>query len=123
MSFIERLGIQHPIIQAPMVGVSTPVPGHGATFTDFASPVAASGGVAFLGLVDNAVAGVYRLAGGALSLIADAATPVPGGAGHVFAAFTPPALDGDTAAFAAFGRFDGQSSSSPRSSQTSSVGR
>lgn len=24
MSFIERLGIQHPIIQAPMVGVSTP---------------------------------------------------------------------------------------------------
>lgn len=97
----------------PLVGVSTPVPGHGATFTDFASPVAASGGVAFLGLVDNAVAGVYRLAGGALSLIADAATPVPGGAGHVFAAFTPPALDGDTAAFAAFGRFDGQSYSEP----------
>ena len=97
----------------PLVDASTPVPGHGTTFTDFASPVVATGGVAFLGLVDNAVAGVYRLAGGSLSLIADAATPVPGGVGNLFAAFTPPVLEGDTTAFAAFGRFDGQSYSEP----------
>ncbi|MCC6659816.1 MAG: hypothetical protein IT437_02905 [Phycisphaerales bacterium] len=87
---------------------STTIPGTPAHFALFNAPSAGNGVVGFSGtssviLNPGAPAGVYRGSGGALSIIADTFTPIPGGIGNFknFAVLErwAPSLSGSETAF------------------------
>jgi hypothetical protein len=71
----------------------TPVPGGVGAFAEFGTPSIGGGTVAFRGDGADGQKGVYSRSGGALGVVADLHTPVPGGEGH-FASFDPAVLDG-----------------------------
>ncbi len=86
-----------------IANASTPVPGASGTFWAFASPAAAADRVVFHGQGSAGSDGIYQRAGqGSLQVVADLATPVPGGHG-TFQSFllNSPSAWGDDVAFLA----------------------
>ncbi|MGF1641987.1 MAG: choice-of-anchor tandem repeat NxxGxxAF-containing protein [Rhodospirillales bacterium] len=91
---------------------STAIPGGTGNFSALGIPSLRDGNVAFQGLGPSGSGdlfgqrGIYSTAGGALGVVADTNTPIPGGTG-TFTGFNGPSLDGDSVAFRGVGR-DGQ---------------
>src|SRR5688572_12901095 len=65
---------------------TTVIPGTSGTFASFGIPSVVAGEIGFYGF-NSQVHGMYRGAGGPLTVVADSATPIPGGTGN-FTAFT-----------------------------------
>ncbi len=87
----------------PAATTKTPVPGASGTFYGFGSPSIAAGTVVFHAIGTAGSDGIYAQSGsGAVSVVADLNTPVPGAAGTFQTFFSDnPSIDGDTVAFCA----------------------
>jgi hypothetical protein len=87
----------------PVATTKTPVPGAGGTFTGFGAPAMSGSTVVFHAIGTAGSEGIYAQSGsGAVSVVADLNTPVPGAAGTFQAFFNDdPSIDGDTVAFCA----------------------
>lgn len=77
---------------------STPIPGGSGAFTRFTDPVIDAGAVAFRGLGERDLGGVYATVGGALSVVADAGTTIPGSS-FQFGSLVGASIEGETVAF------------------------
>lgn len=80
---------------------STPIPGGSGNFGAFIGVPSISGGnVAFDGSVgsDGFMPGIYSNIGGSLNVVADEATPIPGGSGN-FGNFGDLSISGGNVAF------------------------
>lgn len=94
-----------------IVDTNTPIPGGTGTFRSLDAPSLDNGNVAFAGFGGGrnfVQSGIYTNIGGALNVVADTNTPIPGGTG-TFGGFDDPSLDNGNVAFAGFNADDGQS--------------
>jgi hypothetical protein len=80
----------------------TAIPGGSGDFTSFSDPALSAGQVAFLGEGTGGQSGIYRDGIGALVVVADESTAIPGGSGD-FTEFNGFALDGGSVALDGFG--------------------
>jgi hypothetical protein len=81
---------------------STPIPGGSSNFGGFSGdPSISSGNVAFRGSLasDGDMPGIYSRVGGALNVVADTGTPIPGGSSNFGGFFGDPSISGANVAF------------------------